>query len=143
MKNLKEITQNLISYLNFTESRVEFDDEHKRVSIHINDEIIDSKNIPALIDSFSKVLKLIAKKYDEGPINVDVNDHHRDREKMIIELAKAGAKKASLMKTEVVLPPMNSFERHLVHDELATRPDIKTESTGEETNRRVVIKFIE
>ncbi len=143
MKNLKEITNSLIGYLDFREARVEFDEDRKRVSIHIDDEVIGSKNIPTLIDSFTRVLKLVAKKYDEGPISVDVNDHYRDKEKMIIELAKAGAKKASVTKTDVTLPPMNSFERHLVHDELATRPDIKTESTGEGTGRRVVIKFID
>ena len=61
---------------------------------------------------------------------------------MVIELAKAAAKKSAITKTDVVLPPMNPFERHLVHEELSVRPDVKTESTGAGNSRRVVIKYI-
>lgn len=142
MQNLKEITNKLMQMLNFHESRVEFDEENKKVSIYINDETINSIKTAELIVWFDRILRLVAKKYDEGPITVDVNGFHHDREKLVAELAKAGAKKSAITKTDVVLPPMNSFERHLVHDEIATRPDLRTESIGEGTNRRVVIKYI-
>lgn len=142
MKNLKEITSQLIGFFGFRESRVDFDDERKRVSIYIDDETISSKDVPILINCFSKILKLIAKKYDEGPITVDVNNYHKERERLVVELAKAGAKKTATTKADVVLPPMNSFERHLVHEELSVRPDVKTESIGEGASRRVVIKYI-
>ncbi|MDD4930783.1 MAG: hypothetical protein PHG66_01340 [Candidatus Colwellbacteria bacterium] len=142
MKNLKEITEQILGYFNFREVRSEFDDERKRVSIYITDELITPKDVPVLINCFNKILKLVAKKYDEGPITVDVNNYHKEREKLVIELAKAGAKKTVMTQTDVVLPPMNSFERHLVHEELSVRPDVKTESIGEGAARRVVIKFI-
>jgi len=142
MQNLKEATTKLLSFFGFKESSVEIDEERKRVSLRIDDESVNAKTMPILIGSFNKVLKLIAKKYDEGPITVDVNNHHREREKLVVELAKAGAKKASITKNDVVLPPMNAFERHLVHEELSVRPDLKTESIGEGQSRRVVIKFI-
>jgi spoIIIJ-associated protein len=143
MKNLKETTDRLLGYFNFRESRAEYDEERKRVSIYIDDEVITSKDIPTLINCFNKVLKLVAKKHDEGPIMVDVNNHHKEREKLVMELAKAGAKKSATTKADVVLPPMNSFERHLVHEELSIRPDVRTESIGEGASRRVVIKYIE
>lgn len=142
MKNLKEQTNKLLSLFGFNEARADYDEENKRVSIHISDEVITEKQIPILIGSFDRVLKLIAKKYDEGPIVVDVNNHHREREKMIVELAKAAAKKAAMTKTDVTLPPMNSFERRLVHNEIAARPDLKTESIGEGSGRRVIVKHI-
>jgi predicted RNA-binding protein Jag len=142
MQNLKETTIKLLSFFGFREANVEIDEERKRVSLRIDDEAIGAKNMPILMGSFSKVLKLIAKKYDEGPITVDVNNHYREREKLVLELAKAGAKKASVTKNDVILPPMNAFERHLVHEELSIRPDLKTESIGEGQARRVVIKFI-
>ncbi len=142
MQNLKETTTKLLSFFGFRESSVEVDEDKKRVSLKIDDESVNAKTMPILINSFNKVLKLVAKKYDEGPITVDVNNHHRERERLVIELAKAGAKKASVTKNDVVLPPMNAFERHLVHEELSVRPDLKTESIGEGQSRRVVIKFI-
>ena len=33
---------------------------------------------------------------------------------------------------------MNAYERRLVHTELATRPDVKTESIGEGSERHIV-----
>ena len=60
-----------------------------------------------------------------------------------MELARAGAKKAAITKNDVVLPPMNAYERRLIHTELSIRPDIKTESVGQDLSRQVVIKFLE
>ena len=142
MQNLKEATTKLLSFFGFREANVEIDEERKRVSLKIDDDVLKAKNMPILINSFNRVLRLIAKKYDEGPITVDINNHHKEREKLVVELAKAGAKKASITKNDVILPPMNAFERHLVHEELSIRPDLKTESIGEGQARRVVIKFI-
>ncbi len=143
MQNLKEITTKLLDFCQFNNANIDIDEDKKRVSLRIDDEIINTKNMPIIISAFSQIFKLIAKKYNEGPVTVDVNNYFRDKEKLIIELAKAGAKKASTTKSDVILPPMNAFERHLVHEELSIRPDIKTESIGEGSSRRVVVKFIE
>ncbi|MCL5019257.1 MAG: hypothetical protein M1426_02105 [Patescibacteria group bacterium] len=116
MKNLKEQTNNLLAYFKFKESSISFDEEGKKVLITIRDEAVTQKQVPMLLDSFDKILKLIAKKYDEGPITVDLNNYHADKEKMIIELARAAAKKASVTRSDVALPPMNSYERRLVHN---------------------------
>ena len=142
MQNLKKTAVKLLSFFNFKEADVEINEEIKRISLRIEDEVINAKNMPIVIGSFNQILKLIAKKYDEGPIVVDVNNYHQEREKLVIALAKAGAKKAALTKNDVILPPMNAFERHLVHEEISVRPDLKTESTGEGQSRRVIVKFI-
>lgn len=42
-------------------------------------------------------------------------------------------------KKEVILEPMNSQERKIIHAELQGHPVVKTYSKGEEPNRRVVI----
>ena len=71
---------------------------------------------------------------------MDVNNYRRERERLIIELAQAAARKALASKSSVDLPVLNAYERRLVHVELATRPDIKTESVGEGKDRHVVVK---
>ncbi|MST04322.1 MAG: hypothetical protein EXS49_02020, partial [Candidatus Pacebacteria bacterium] len=48
----------------------------------------------------------------------------------------------SSQKSEVRLPAMNAYERRIVHTELAVRPDVKTESSGEGRERCVVIRPI-
>jgi len=52
---------------------------------------------------------------------------------------KAAARKSLAEKKEISLPPMNAYERRLVHVELSSRPDIKTESAGEGGERHIVI----
>jgi len=71
---------------------------------------------------------------------VDLNYYRKERERLIAELARAAAKKASITKEEVALPPMNAYERRLVHVELTTHPELKTESIGVGRERHVIIK---
>jgi len=143
MENLKQITKQLVGMIGFRDANVDFDEMNKRILIFIDDEFAGPANVPELINHFSRIFKLVAKKFDEGPITVDVNNYRKEREKLIIELARAGARKASATKKEVALPPMNAYERRLVHSELSLRPDIKTESIGEGSGRQVIIKVLE
>lgn len=144
MQKLKEHTERLLVLMGFREVRIELDEERKRVSLHVDDEAVNPRTLPGIANHLARVVKLIAKKFDEGPLSiVDFNNYYREREKLIVELARAGARKASITKREVALPPMNAYERHLVHEELAIRPDVKTESTGEGTERKVIIKYLE
>lgn len=143
MENLKEITKKLVATIGFRDASVDFDETNKRIIIFIEDELAGPGNVPDLINHFSRILKLVAKKFDEGPVTVDVNNYRKEREKLIIELARAGARKASTTKKEVALPPMNAYERRLVHSELSLRPDIKTESIGEGSGRQVIIKILD
>jgi len=56
------------------------------------------------------------------------------------ELAKSVADEVALTKKERILEPMSAYERRIIHLELASRPDVTTESIGKEPKRRVVIK---
>ncbi len=71
---------------------------------------------------------------------IDINNYRKERERLILELAKAAAQKAVTTKQAVLLPAMNPYERRLIHVELSIRPDVKTESVGEGRERGVSIK---
>ena len=58
------------------------------------------------------------------------------------DLAKELADEVALTKKEKVLSPMPSYERRIIHLEISKREDVKTESIGEEPERRIVIKPI-
>ena len=64
---------------------------------------------------------------------LDTNDY---KEKLAVKLAKEVAKTG----VEVKMDRMNSYERRLIHNRLTNFKGVKTESTGEEPNRCVVIK---
>ncbi len=143
MTNLKQLIEQLIPLFNFKEVKVDFNEENRRISFIIEDDIITQRNLSEIVIHFHRVFGLVAKKFGEGLMIIDVNNFRKEREKFIVELAKAGAKKAAATKSDVVLPPMNAYERRLIHSELSIRPDIKTESIGQGSGRQVVIKFLE
>jgi len=143
MQKIKEVVNQLIPMFGFREARVDFDEHNRRIAFFIDDEVVISKKTGEMIAHFNRVFGLIAKKFNEGPVVIDINNYCKEREKLIIELARAGAKKAAITKDDVILPPMNSYERRLVHTELATRPDVKTESIGQGFGRQVVVRFLE
>jgi spoIIIJ-associated protein len=51
------------------------------------------------------------------------------------------AERARSFQYDVELTPMNAYERLIVHTVLSDSPNVKTESSGEGRNRRVVIKY--
>ena len=56
-------------------------------------------------------------------------------------MAISAADDVALTKKEKQLPPMTAYERRIIHLELASaRPDVVTESIGQEPERRVAIK---
>ena len=121
---------------------VDVDQETKKVSITADEEEWFTKLVPDFVKDFKYIVNILARKENQGLYFVDVNNYRKERERLILELAKAAAQKAIAIKGEVRLPAMNAYERRLVHMELSMRPDVKTESIGEGHDRGVVIKPI-
>lgn len=130
--------------MGFDDYTLEIDAEHKHgvIFIHNHPHLI-KENLPVLVECFNHFVQLTAKRQNQAPIFFDVNNYRREREDLIVELARAAARKAVATKQEISLPIMNSYERRLVHLELATHPDVATESIGHGRSRYVVIKPIE
>lgn len=141
MDSLKQTIEQILKATGLDFS-VDADVEGKRISIFIHDEGIVERFLPELMRDFDHLVRLMSKKMQLDRVVVDVNNYKKERERIITELAKAAARKALMEKKEITLPAMNAYERRLVHVELATRPDIKTESIGEGESRQVIIKPI-
>jgi len=92
--------------------------------------------------SLEQVLRAMFLKKIEGiaSIIVDVNDYRKSKTSYLVDLARQTvARVRSTQKAEALLP-MTSYERRIVHLELASCPDIATESIGAEPQRRIVVK---
>ncbi len=140
MNQSQEIFKKLIELMGFEDFSVNHDENGNRLSVFINDDIISENNLPALVGGFNYLLKLMAVKNNSEAGMIDVNNYRKKREDLILELARAAARKCLVEKTEISLPIMNAYERRLVHLELIKNPDIKTESIGEGRERKVVIR---
>ncbi|OGY61981.1 MAG: hypothetical protein A2745_01095 [Candidatus Harrisonbacteria bacterium RIFCSPHIGHO2_01_FULL_44_13] len=121
---------------------VNFDSENKKLTVFINEGEWLKKWLPYLVADLEHIVRLLTKKHNQENVFVDINNYRKEREEIILQLAKAAAQKALLNKEEIKLPAMNAYERRLVHVELATRPDVKTESIGEGKERYVIVKPI-
>jgi len=95
-----------------------------------------------VLASIQKLLKIILqKKLDQQfYFNIDINEYRKKKAQHLKEMAKQVADEVSLNKQDQELEPMSSYERRIVHMELAERDDIETESVGEGMGRRLVVK---
>ncbi|MCL5733198.1 MAG: hypothetical protein M1334_00845 [Patescibacteria group bacterium] len=144
MENLETIIKKIIELMGFKDFKVEVNESDKRGSIFISENYdLIKNNASVLVESLNHLIWQIAKEKNLPAIHLDVNNYKQERENIITELAKAAAKKAAATKQEVSLPPMNAYERRLVHVELATHPDVATESVGVGPSRYVIIKPIQ
>ncbi len=140
MDELHSKIQTMVTLMGFNDLRIETDEELRKVMIFINDRVVDRESLPMFVLNLERIARLMAKKMDHPPVFVDVNHYKKEREDLIVKLARAAARKASVTGEEISLPAMNAYERRIVHTELSVRPDVQTESTGEDRSRHVVIK---
>jgi spoIIIJ-associated protein len=76
----------------------------------------------------------------EGNFVIDINDYRRSRANYLIGVAREVAQRVIQTRKAEALSPMNSYERRLVHTELASFKEIVTESIGQEPRRRIIVK---
>ncbi|OGM96367.1 MAG: hypothetical protein A3B86_04520 [Candidatus Yanofskybacteria bacterium RIFCSPHIGHO2_02_FULL_38_22b] len=77
---------------------------------------------------------------DINNIVVDVNDYRKSQTNHLVDLAKQTVTRVRSTQKAEAMFPMSPYERRIVHMELASCPDITTESIGAEPNRRIVVK---
>lgn len=147
---LKSIAQDILSHLGYEAEISIFSNEKdpnlKVISINSIDNLSaligkNGQNIKAL----EQVIRMLYFKKmvpEEKPVvfAVDLNDYRKLRAKQIIEKAVEAANRVRTSKKAEALLPMSSYERRLIHVELASYPDVETESIGEEPKRRIVIR---
>ncbi len=93
------------------------------------------------LNAFQYVASLIIGKEAQQfvQLTVDVEGYRDRREKQLIQMAKRMAEQVVKTGRRQTLEPMPSAERRIVHIALRDHPDVKTESTGEEPYRKVMI----
>ena len=140
MDDVDVFIKKILNLIGFRDYRVDIKPEEKKGAVFIyEDQALLKESLPAIVDAMNHLLQMVAKKQQKESIFLDINNYRHEREILIAELAKAAAKKASTTKQKVSLPAMNSYERRIVHVELAIHPDVKTESTGEGKERYVIV----
>ena len=97
------------------------------------------------LGAFEHLVRLVASRRLANPESdlhfiVDINDYRKSRTDYLIGVAKDVAQRVIQTQRAEALSPMSSYERRLVHTELASYREIQTESVGQEPRRRIVVK---
>jgi len=70
---------------------------------------------------------------------LDVSGHRQARRAELTALAAEAAQQVRDTGDDVRMAPMNPFERKVVHDAIAAMDGVRSESEGEEPQRRVIV----
>lgn len=137
-----EVIQNVIKLLGYN-AKAEFVGTDEKPEINIiaekSAEIIGFRG--EVLDALQTIAGAVANigKDNYQKIVVNCENYRERREETLIKLAERLAEKATDMRREVMLEPMNPFERRIIHTALAESTTVKTRSDGKEPNRYVVI----
>lgn len=74
-------------------------------------------------------------------IVVDIENYRKKREETLRALARRMAIKAQKYKRNVVLEPMNPYERRIIHSEIQGFENVSTHSVGSDENRKIVVTY--
>jgi spoIIIJ-associated protein len=148
-EKISEIIKKMISFMNIDcEVEINKDVNNIQGNSVIIASIRTSENASFLIGKNGQTLKalehiariILSKTIKDTPIILDVNNYRKSKISYLIEVAKQAVARVRNTQKAEALFPMSAYERRIVHMELATYPDIATESIGTEPQRRVVIK---
>jgi spoIIIJ-associated protein len=151
VSHIKKEAQNLFEKLEVVEDiQVEFVEHQEEgdltptvtVGVRVEDpKMLIGERGQTLFD-IQHVLKLILRKKITEPfyLSLDINEYKKSKEEYLQDLAQSTADEVTLLKKEKELPPMAAAERRVVHMALAKRSDIISESVGQGSDRRIVVK---
>jgi len=142
MEQIKQLIEQILSFFDVDFSvDLSENEETLRVNVRMDDAgFLIGANGDNLRE-LEFLLRAVLQKQNYGKrIFLDINNYRRIREDNLKDLAKEIAHKVILTKKPQILPPMNAYERRIIHMELATNPDIATESEGEGINRHLTVK---
>ena len=93
------------------------------------------------LDALQYLVSLIVNKDREDYVRVILDtENYREKRKATLEkLAKRLARKARKTRKDIVLEPMNPYERRIIHSTLQGNPYVSTRSEGDEPFRKVII----
>lgn len=93
------------------------------------------------LDALQTLVNAVGNRLTERPLRfvVDAEGYREKRRQALILMANRLAEKALAIGREIVMEPMSSQERKVVHTALQGRTDVRTESRGTEPARSIVI----
>lgn len=139
--------KSLLSYFGETQVAIdEYDGDEGELILDVS-----GGNLAVLIGRHGRTLEALQmivssfmsnKLHFHYPISIDIEGYKSRRKEKVKSLARSAANRAIRQQGQVVLAPMNAYERRLVHLTLLENEEVSTHSEGEDPDRRVIITFV-
>lgn len=93
------------------------------------------------LDSLQYLVNIVANRHSNRHLRIVLDaEQFRERRRQTLEaLSERMATRVIRSRKEIMLEPMTSQERKIIHARLQAHPNVKTYSQGDEPNRRIVI----
>lgn len=126
-------------------AEVKIEDEYFNINLVSNNNSILIGKEGKTLTALQIVLRQIFRNQIGLPakINLDVSNYRLDKLKKVDKEIENIIKEVINTKIDIYLDPMNSYERRYIHNLVNSHNYVKTESIGEGTERRIVIKYDE
>ncbi len=129
--------------INYEIDSIEMDDGIVRINITGKDMGLLIGRKGETLNAVQLILGLMVNREVEEKVRVvlDVEDYRKRKEESLKNLAVNLSEKVKRTKRNIVMRPMSSYDRRVVHTALQGDPDIVTYSQGEDPHRKVVISL--
>lgn len=143
-ENARSFLLNLFEKMNMqADVSISYNEEEKAMDINLSGNDMGSLigKRGQTLDSIQYLVSLVVNNESEEYIKVTVDtENYRERRKETLEnLAKNIASKVKRTHRNVVLEPMNPYERRIIHSALQGDEAVETHSEGENPYRKVVV----
>ncbi len=147
LKTIKETIEKFLQKMTVDVLTVELNSslvnnkECVNVDIHIKEPQVLIGQSGQTLFELGRLLRIILNKklQKDFYVDLDINDYKKQKLLYLKKMAADLAREVVVTQKEKILPPMPSYERRIIHSELAGRQDIITQSHGEGVDRSVII----
>lgn len=144
-EKINTLVRNILNLLGVTDDQIEISSREKTLVVNLNlpeeESGIFIGHRGETITSLQLLLSLVVSQRlsDWQRVQVNVGDYQQRREEQLFARVDHAVDSATTTGQEIIIPNLNSYERHLVHEYLQDKPEVVTESRGEDPYRQLYI----
>ncbi len=150
IEKAKKIIENVFKLMNIPTEEIKYTADERRGHIFSVKSVEFERLATEREDLARDLIYLFKRMFNQNALpgeetfkcTIDINDMQTKADDCIKIKALNAAEEARNLKTDVVMEPMSSYERMIVHSTLADNPDIGTESVGVGKERRLKVKYL-
>lgn len=144
ISRVKEILDSIFKITLEEDIKYDVSKKDNQILVEINGDKVShligykGKTIESIQSLINSMLQCENEEY--GKVFLEINGYKKQKEEKLKNLANKMADNVIKFRKSIKLEPMSAYERLIIHNEIAKRDDVETESVGEEPRRRVIIR---